>query len=368
MKSVLFLSVMNGCAWGGSEEIWYQTALWMGKNNYNAAVCCFGWEEKKNRISILKENNVAVFLLPNKKSIFKKLMLFNIVKKIPFEKYDTIFVNQGGWEDITHAPFKKLYHRFSKYVITYHNYNSDATLSNAKQTILKNWIKNSSLNILLTGKVLNLLKDNFNIEIEKKIVYVNPITFLPPSHAPSYPSLIHGNYIFLMLAEFDISRKAQDVLINVLSNDKWKNRNWQLHLYGKGKDEALLQELINTNHLQQKITLKGFTNNVKEILEQAHLLLQCTHLDAMPISVVEAMAMARPCVVSNIGDMPVWIKNNETGFVCDKINIEYLDEALENCWGKRADWAAMGNKAFEIFTKKYPRPYEEKMVELLQNL
>ena len=35
MKSILFLSVMNGSAWGGSEEQWFRLALWMAKKKYD---------------------------------------------------------------------------------------------------------------------------------------------------------------------------------------------------------------------------------------------------------------------------------------------------------------------------------------------
>ena len=51
MKSILFISVMNGAAWGGSEEQWYKTALWMCRNNYKVAVCVFDWGEKKTSSS-----------------------------------------------------------------------------------------------------------------------------------------------------------------------------------------------------------------------------------------------------------------------------------------------------------------------------
>ena len=90
MRSVFFLSLMNGAAWGGSEEIWFRTALWMCKNNYRVGICCYDWEEKQGRINKLKESGCNIYLLPNEKGLFKK----RAIKKglIPF-----LLMNINWW-------------------------------------------------------------------------------------------------------------------------------------------------------------------------------------------------------------------------------------------------------------------------------
>ena len=61
--------------------------------------------------------------------------------------------------------------------------------------------------------------------------------------------------------------------------------------------------------------LHGFMFNYKEAIRESHLVLQITHIDAMPITVMDSLAMARPVIVSNVGDMPDriythYLKNN----------------------------------------------------------
>jgi glycosyltransferase involved in cell wall biosynthesis len=171
-----------------------------------------------------------------------------------------------------------------------------------------------------------------------------------------------------VLAELDIRRKAQDLLIETLSADKWKQRNWTLHLYGRGKDEQKLRELIAHHRLEGKIILEGFQKNVKQILEDTHLLVQCTRIDAMPLSVVEAMAMSRPCLVSATGEMPSWIVNGKNGWVCDALTIPQLDLTLEKCWNEQEQWEAMGKTAFAVFKQKYPLPYEEELFDRFKSI
>ena len=367
MRSVFFLSLMNGSAWGGSEEIWYRTALWMCKHNYKVGIGCYDWEEKQDRINKLKEAGCNIYLLPNKKGLFKNRAIKKVLDSIPFAQYDLTLVNQGGWEEILHAPFKDLYKRLPNYVITNHNYNEKAVLPFTKQKLLQQWVSNAKINFGATEKIFDVIERKFNISIEKKETLVNPITFQPDLQPCPYPAFTNDGCIWVMLAELDTARKAQDILIQTLSSEKWKARNWQLHLYGKGKDKDMLEKLITSSGLQNKVFLKGFTSNIKQTLQGCHLLLQCTRIDAMPLSVVEAMSMARPCVVSKVGDMQVWVEDGVNGFVCNAVTVAGIDEALENCWQQKANWATMGKNAFETFIKKYPQPYEEKIAEIFNN-
>ena len=367
MKSIFFLSLMNGSAWGGSEEFWFRTALWMSRNNYKVGIGCFDWEEKKERISLLKEAGCNIYLLPNKKGLFKKSGIKKALDSIPFNEYSLVVINQGGWEDVLHGPFKNLYPKLHNYVTNNHNYNENAVLSFKKQKLLQQWFRHAKMNFGDTQRIFETIERKFNFPIDKKQTLINPIASKPDSEPSPYPSFADDMCIWVMFAELDTARKSQDILIKSLSAAKWKQRNWQLHLYGKGKDKEMLEKLIGDAELENKILLKGYTNNIKRSLQDYHVLLQCTRIDAMPITVVEAMAMARPCVISNVGDMPVWIEDGVNGFVCMEVSVQGIDAALENCWQQKNNWAAMGKNAFDTFIKKYPQPYEEKITEILSN-
>ena len=120
--------------------------------------------------------------------------------------------------------------------------------------------------------------------------------------------------------------------------------------------------------MQDKIFLEGHTNNVQSALENAHLLFQITHIDAMPLVVVEAMAMARAAVVSKIGDMPRWVNEGENGWISHDASVEQIDKTLEKAWQKREQWQQMGENAFSVFQKKYPAPAEEILLGKIESL
>lgn len=62
--------------------------------------------------------------------------------------------------------------------------------------------------------------------------------------------------------------------------------------------------------------------------------------DPCPTVVLEAMSCGRPVVAYNVGGIPEIIKNNVTGFIVEKGNINMLKIALEKCLRNRSRWNA----------------------------
>ncbi len=362
---------MNGAPWGGSEELWYRTALWLAKKGGKVGCAVYDWKEKKERMVKLQKAGCTVFLLPNPKQEkdrgVKKLLskfqqkakLKTAIANLPVEEYNTVVVNQGGFEIYT-PTWKVFYRRLKNYALLFHNYNEEQDFSSSQKQALKQWMQNASVNLFAARRIQTVLQEKLNNEISNASVFINPITFHPPGAITPYPALINGQYRFAMLAALDVARKAQDKLIGVLSSGKWKARAWQLHLYGEGRDKTMLKKLVAELGLQQKIFLHGHVADAATALQQAHLILQITNVDAMPLTVMEAMAMARPVVVSRIGDMPLWI-DSETGWVCNT-NIEAIDACLEEAWQAKEQWKAMGEKSFALFRQKYPAQPEERFL------
>ena len=357
MSSVLFLSIMNSAAWGGSEEIWFRSAIYLAKKKFNVGVCCFNWPGKEDRLQQLANAGCEIFLLPGRnetKTMFGKYKLQKKLGAVPFINYEKVIVNQGGWKDVAHAPFKKLNEKLSSYFLSFHNYDETDHLTPSKKKIFQKWVTKAEKNIGAAARIFPGIAKSTGIHVPNQEVLFNPIPFQSPDKETSFLTAPDDKLIFTMLAELDVKRKAQDILIETLSTDKWKNRNFELNLYGKGKDHSLLEELIKEKQLSSKVFLRGFTNNVQQVLIDSHVILQVTHFDAMPIAVTEALAISRPVIVSNVGDMPLWIKDDVNGWIAPQATHEAIDTVLEKAWLERSKLEQMGNNSFRIFKEKYP--------------
>lgn len=365
---ICFFSLMNGSHWGGSEELWYRVALWMAEHGHEVGVVCYDWKAKNEKLDSLRNAGAFIHLLPAKRSLFSQWALKKKIRNIKWEEQDLVFVNQGGYKEVVYSPFQHLYKRMKKYILAFHNYNETEKLSSRKIASLSQWMANAYLNAGAARRIFEVIKNNFGISNQHTEVWPNPVTIIPPASLTPYPLVKDGHYHWSVLAELDIHRKAQDLLIDVLSADKWKERNWKLHLYGRGKDEQALRNRIAQYQLEGKIILEGYQKDIANILQQTHVLIQCTRIDAMPLSVVEAMAYSRPCIVSKVGDMPAWVVNGENGWVCESVSAETLDQTLELCWNEREQWEEKGKLAFETFKEKYPIPYEETIYQRFRSI
>ncbi len=358
--TLLFLSVMNGSAWGGSEELWYKAALSCAQQDMSVGVCCYDWLEKKDKLNRLKEAGCTLYLLPGRQQLkhylfTRKSKLKKLISSIPFEDYNKIIINQGGWKDIAYPPFENLFERIHNYSLLFHNYNKYDSLPANKRRSLQSWVNGANKNLGASSKIFEVMKETFDINVPDQGVFFNPLTIETPSFPAPYPGLINGNYQFSVMAALDIERKGQDLLISALSSEKWKQRNWELNIYGEGKDKTKLIQLVSSLQLDKKVIIHGLAENYISALRSSQLVLQITHIDAMPISVVEAMAMARPVIVSNVGDMAAWVNHNINGWVCEKVTTSQVEETLEQAWAAREKWEEFGKNSFQFFQNHFPQ-------------
>lgn len=365
MSSILFIAMMNGAPWGGSEELWYAGAMEAAAQGHKVGCVVYDWAAKKPRMKALEDAGCTIYYIPNKgrqkktlrdrieNKITKWKRIPEFLEALPVDEYDLVILNQGYFE-VTLPVWKNFYKRLSRFVLVYHNYKEQERVKKSKAKILREWISRASVNLFASARIGQVLEERLNMKIPNGKVLINPISFEPPQSYTPFPPLHDGNFRMVVIAALDVTRKAQDKLVLALSGHRWKDRNWTLHFYGAGRDEKKLKKLVMKKKLAGKIFFEGHVNDVKKALEQAHILLQITHIDAMPLAVVEAMAVSRPVVVSRIGDMPEWSIFNNNGWVCQDASPEEIDRIMSLAWACRDAWHNMGRKSFDLFKEKFP--------------
>ena len=102
---------------------------------------------------------------------------------------------------------------------------------------------------------------------------------------------------FASVARLDSKHKGQDILIEALSADEWRERDWHLTVYGAGADEDYLRALVDFFGLARKITFAGYQRDVRAIWAQERILVLSSRAEGTPLSLVEAMLCGRPAIV-----------------------------------------------------------------------
>src|SRR5687768_6677853 len=63
--SIFFISAMNGGPWGGSEELWYRSAVHAAKTGRKVGCALYYWPGKEQLVADLVAAGVAITWLPN---------------------------------------------------------------------------------------------------------------------------------------------------------------------------------------------------------------------------------------------------------------------------------------------------------------
>ena len=105
-----------------------------------------------------------------------------------------------------------------------------------------------------------------------------------------------------------------------------------LNIAGAGPCEEPLRSLTATLGISNSITFHGWRNDVRKLLASWDLLAISSYDEGFPISALEAMAVGRPVLATQVGGLPELVVPGVTGELVSPRN----PEALANCLRKFA--------------------------------
>ncbi|GAA3784212.1 hypothetical protein GCM10022271_15700 [Corallibacter vietnamensis] len=372
---LVIVSLMEGFPWGGSEELWYNTAVYALKEGVVVNVFIKKWDEDYDKIHNLRSLGAKINYLDtdpkqSKKKILKlisrtSLTVFETIKAIGLKKTDRILMSQGDTFSafgstllanlITlNVPVSLVSQHLHDVGIPNEDLRKKARLTVSK---IKHFCFVSQRSLNLTKRYLN--SDGYNFHLVN-----NPVN-LDRKVVIEYPDLSIPS--FAVVGRLDCRFKGQDILIEVLSQDKWKVRHWTCNLYGKGNDENYLKDLIDHYGLKEKVFLKGHVDSVEDIWRANHLLVLPSISEGTPLSLVEANICGRPAVVTDVGGNTEVIVENENGWIAEAPLKTYLEKAMENAWKNKEKWKEMGVVAHKRAMKRYKVNAGKELFDLIRN-
>jgi glycosyltransferase involved in cell wall biosynthesis len=77
------------------------------------------------------------------------------------------------------------------------------------------------------------------------------------------------------------------------------------------------------------IEFVGGRSDVRPLLQRFDVYVCCSHAESSPIAVWEAMSMAKPVVSTDVGDVPLYVRDGLSGFIVKVDDAEALAERVE---------------------------------------
>jgi glycosyltransferase involved in cell wall biosynthesis len=160
----------------------------------------------------------------------------------------------------------------------------------------------------------------------------------------SWPSVAVEEQLRMACVARLSAEKGQDILLEALTTERWRQRNWRLNLYGNGPTQSVLERLVARFQLGHRVHFAGHAA-VEHVWREDHLLVMASRCEGMPLAIVEAMACGRPVVATNVGGISELVQEGVTGFLAVAPVAECVNVALERMWSHRARLKEFGHRA-----------------------
>ena len=365
-------TTMAGAPWGGSEELWFDTALQAAKSNVAVSVCVDRpWIDPTKRDRLLQAgasvcggrpaSPIARDIASRCSAISYRLGVRMQQRLSPLpgflrQPHDVVFISDGaGIPTMRVMQAAGNLQPGTAYVTICHNL-PPASMPKDMQQAASAYFDNAHASLFSSALVHAQTEQLLCHRIPRGHVVHNPVNLrsLSPIAWPEADGLRMAT-----VGRLDVAMKGHDLLFKALAGEAWRHRRWTLSVFGTGPDEAYLPDLARFLGLQDRIEFRGHAGDIAAIWRDHHLLVQPSRLDLAPLTIVEAMISARPVVATAVGGITEWVTDGQSGFIAAAPTAELVGEALERAWAAQGSLRDMGLLArHEALARYDPNPGE----------
>jgi glycosyltransferase involved in cell wall biosynthesis len=354
---IVCISLMEGWTWGGSEELWRCVAESALENDIQVTISVKMWPELHPKVQTLSNLGAIV----KQRSLSKRSFFFRIINRILglkyrikdwdfiyLEKHHHVLISFGGAYDIyNHLELQETLtiNKIPYSIIQQYN-EENIFLENQQRYKLRSFFLGAENVFFVSERNKKTTERNLVCELNNSRVVSNPAINLNKKNILiDFPDL--DTIKFACVARLDVGIKNQDLLIQVFSSPKWRERNFELNLYGKGPGEQYLKELISFYDLSKKITIHGHIDNINDIWKKNHCLVLVSSSEGSPLSIIEAMYSARAIIATNVGGNSELI-NEKCGRLIPVLDLNSIESSLDFFWMNRERLEEMGKASKKL--------------------
>jgi len=164
-----------------------------------------------------------------------------------------------------------------------------------------------------------------------------------------------------------VPQKRFDVLIDAVA--KLDKGSVIVRIAGEGEERKRLQQRIEQYRLSAQVQLVGHQADVPAFLRQLDIFVMPSDYEAFPYSQLEAMATGLPSVVTDVGDLPLMVRDGKDGLVVPTSDISALATALESLVADELLRKRMGTSARMRVVQNYEQhACESQTLDLFESL
>lgn len=352
---------MNGTPWGGSEDLWSETALALRRRGHDVAASVLRWPVRPTPLQELADQGVAVAFRAKPRFPARaaaKLLARFFPTPIPYPDWpwlkrsraDLVVVSQGGpWDGVSWMlacarlglPYCAIVHAHSEQW-----WPLDERLADIRRAL-----SGARKLFFVSHANRKMMELQCGSHLPHAEVVANPCKVDRAAAVP-WP-VDDGRVHFACVGRLAPAAKGQDLLLQVFAQPKWKERPATLHLYGSGPAHQSIASLAALLGVAN-VVFHGHVSDVREIWRTNHVLVLPSRFEGLPLTIAEAMLCGRPVITTAVAGNTELVTDGVNGFVAAAPTVALLDDAIERAWACRANWPAFGARARDAALRFLP--------------
>lgn len=340
-KNIVFISTMAGASWGGSEELWSQTAVRLLKDGFSVSASVVESSPLHERVQHMRATGLPVQVRPRRYALWARAwnlltsrgttMVAVQVGKLLRTMQPNLVVFSDG---LAYPPIELIELCIAKNIrfVTIAQANSDCFwLDDMDAKRYRVGFAAALRCYFVSRENQRLVEKQIGCEVSNAELVWNPYNIDQKFPAPWPTSGQEGELRLASVARLHPPSKGQDILLEALASPTWANCTWHLTLYGEGPMRDILERLTRRLDLTNRVTFAGYVP-VEEIWTSNHVLVMPSRYEGLPLAIIEAMLCGRPVIATDIAGHPEVIADGLTGFLAGPPSIRTLAVALERLW------------------------------------
>ncbi len=233
---------------------------------------------------------------------------------------------------------KRLYLFFNEYIIYQFIDRIVAVSADLAKSLKNHHLKPECIKIIQNGIDVNLYKgesENRKADVSSDI-----------------PELRNGRKTFGVIGRL-FPDKGHRYFIKAFANVLKTNPSITGMIFGDGpaKDEIL--RLVEKMNLQHRIHLCGVRSDIKGLYESIDYIIIPSLREGLPFVLLEAMINKIPVVASAVGDIPLLVENEVTGYLVKPGDIEGIEEAMIRLIENPAKTREMTRNGYRVVSERF---------------
>lgn len=207
-----------------------------------------------------------------------------------------------------------------------------------------------------------VLPNSFNLN------EINKTNIISKEEFKSINNIPNDKYIFGYIGRL-IDLKGIDLIIESFNLFQKKHPNSILIIVGAGVEKEKLVNLTIKYNLSTKIYFIGYKRDVYNWLNIFDSFILSSKREGLPLTILEAMAMKKIVISTNVGGIPELIVNNYNGILIEEREPLLLLKSMEYVYVNKNEVSKIVENAYKHLTLNYSiKDYINKIQRVYKNL